>query len=275
MNEAERLAERSCAERPRALALLGGVAGLLSGLLGIGGGLVVTPALALLGLPLLRASGTGLWVVAPVALAGVAAEGFARPDHLDLALAAAIAAGGIVGVALGRRLARRAPVGVLRALFVFLLLAAAAEQLDLVAFAAEGAARGVAPGHPAWELPVAAGFGVLAGVSAILFGIGGGIVVVPGLLYGVGGVSIAEASAISLLAMVPTALYGAWAAWRDGRTALMLLPCLLPAAMGAAVVGVLLRELWLQPLWLERLFGLFLVFVAVQMLRRRNGRTAS
>lgn len=249
MNEAELLAERACAERPRALALLGGVAGLLSGLLGIGGGLVVTPALALLGLPLLRASGTGLWVVAPVALAGVAAEGFARPEHLDLALAAAIAAGGIVGVALGRRLARRAPVGLLRALFVLLLLTAAAEQLDLVAFAAEGAARGVVPDHPAWELPVAGLLGVLAGVSAILFGIGGGIVVVPGLLY------------------------GAWAAWRDGRTALMLLPCLLPAAMGAAVVGVLLRELWLQPLWLERLFGLFLVFVAVQMLRRRNGRT--
>ncbi|HJM38603.1 MAG TPA: TSUP family transporter, partial [Planctomycetota bacterium] len=47
--------------------LLGGVTGLLSGLLGIGGGLVVGPSLALLGMPMGRALGTALWVVFPVA----------------------------------------------------------------------------------------------------------------------------------------------------------------------------------------------------------------
>jgi uncharacterized membrane protein YfcA len=54
-----------------AAAILGGCAGLLSGLLGVGGGILFVPALALVvGLPEVKAEATSLLAIIPVALVG-------------------------------------------------------------------------------------------------------------------------------------------------------------------------------------------------------------
>lgn len=85
------------------LAVVGLAAGLYSGLLGLGGGFVVVPALTLwLGVPLKRALGTSLVVVAVLAVPGTIAHYLL--GHVDLALAAWLVLGTVPGALIGARL---------------------------------------------------------------------------------------------------------------------------------------------------------------------------
>ncbi|MBL7008512.1 MAG: TSUP family transporter, partial [Planctomycetes bacterium] len=83
--------------RPRQALAVGAAAGLLSGMLGVGGGLVIGPTLALLGMPLPRALGTALVAVAPIAAVAVVAGLVTAPEQVVWLTAAAIAVGGQLG----------------------------------------------------------------------------------------------------------------------------------------------------------------------------------
>lgn len=111
------------ADEPRAAAVIGGGAavGLLSGLVGVGGGFLIVPALVLLaGVPMLDAVGTSLAVIALNSFSGFARHR-AVLDHaglvLDLRLLVVMAAVGVVGSTAGHRIGRRLPQPVLRRLF--------------------------------------------------------------------------------------------------------------------------------------------------------------
>ncbi|KQQ93659.1 sulfite exporter TauE/SafE family protein [Massilia sp. Leaf139] len=94
--------------RPCALAMAvsGGVAGLLSGLLGVGGGFVLVPALQrTTDLPMKSAVATSLAVIALISLMGVAAT--AASGAMDWALALPFSAGALAGMLGGRSLAAR------------------------------------------------------------------------------------------------------------------------------------------------------------------------
>lgn len=242
-------------------AWLGLLAGLLSGLLGIGGGLVVSPALVLRGLPIRRATGTALAVVLPVACVAVLTELVIAVEQLHWWLALAIALGGQLGAQLGARVLRVLPEAALRAAFIGLLLYAATRNLGLF-----GDLPGVA--DQVWQVTgtprylAALGLGVLAGICAVLFGVGGGVVVVPGLVLLLGGLPIREAMATSLLAMIPTAAAGLRIAWRDGRVEGPTLRGLFLPALGGAVLGVSARNFVLEPTHLAQAFGVFLLYVA-------------
>lgn len=242
-------------------AWLGLIAGVLSGLLGIGGGLVVSPALVLRGFPIRRATGTALAVVFPVACVAVLTELTQAPDQLHGWLALAIALGGQFGAPLGAWVLRALPEAALRGAFLAVLLYAASRNLGLL-----GELPGLA--EHSWQLTgparyvAALGLGVLAGVCAVLFGVGGGVVVVPGLVLILGGLPIREAMATSLLAMIPTAAAGLRIAWRDGRVAGPTLRGLFLPALGGAVLGVSMRNFALEPSHLAQAFGVFLFYVA-------------
>lgn len=253
--------------RIRYLLIVGAIAGTLSGMLGIGGGTVVGPILVLAGLPLRRASGTALAMIAPVSMVGVLTEGFVRFEHLDPGLAAILGFGGILGVMLARQAAMRLPELLLRRLFALLLFATALRQFGLFGVHAEVYEGWFGVESMAWLL-LALGLGVFAGCSAILFGVGGGIVMVPGMVYAVGGLGIHEATAVSLLAMVPTAAYGGFAAWRDGRVDTTILKPLMGSAMVGVATGVLVRNFLLASAVLSIAFGCFLLFVTYSLLRK-------
>jgi uncharacterized membrane protein YfcA len=86
------------------LALVGVVAGLLSGLLGIGGGLVIVPALAgMLGVPLKRALGTSLVAVVVLVIPGTIVH--AVLGNIDWAAALFLAIGAVPGARLGATIA--------------------------------------------------------------------------------------------------------------------------------------------------------------------------
>lgn len=107
------------------LVLLGLLAGALSGLVGIGGGIIMVPVLVLLfGLSQHQAQGTTLAVlVLPVGILG--AWTYYRHGYVDLKMAAAICLGFLIGSLFGARLATDLPGLVLQKVFgVALLLVA-------------------------------------------------------------------------------------------------------------------------------------------------------
>lgn len=85
------------------------VVGAATGFLGVGGGFLVVPMLALaMRFPLRRAIGTSLVIVAFVSLVALAVH-IARDADVDVALTAVMAAGCAVGGLAGSRLAARVP----------------------------------------------------------------------------------------------------------------------------------------------------------------------
>lgn len=98
--------------------------GLLSGLLGIGGGAVMVPLLVLWsGRPQREAHAMSLGAIIPISLAAVLVYGGAgRVDLLD---ALALAVGAIAGARVGARLLASAPERPLKAAFGFFMLVAA------------------------------------------------------------------------------------------------------------------------------------------------------
>src|SRR3989337_140508 len=82
------------------LAAIGLGAGVLSGLFGVGGGIILVPALALLaGMAQQRASATSLAAIVPIAAVGALV--FGRSEGVDLGAALVLAAGSLVGVQAG------------------------------------------------------------------------------------------------------------------------------------------------------------------------------
>ncbi|WP_406065872.1 sulfite exporter TauE/SafE family protein [Micromonospora sp. NBC_00860] len=104
-------------ELPMLRVILDGlVVGLVTGLVGAGGGFLVVPALALLGgLPMPVAVGTSLVVIAMKSFAGLA--GYLSSVNIDWNLAAAVTLAAVAGSVAGGRLAGRIPADVLRKSF--------------------------------------------------------------------------------------------------------------------------------------------------------------
>ena len=112
----------------------------------------------------------------------------------------------------------------------------------------------------------AALIGIVAGVVAGMFGVGGGALFVPALVIFVG-MGHVEAEATSLLAIVPVAIVGAWRQHRygnldlrDGLTVGLL-------AIGGAIAGVVIANA-VPERALEIGFAALLLFVAGQLVRR-------
>jgi uncharacterized membrane protein YfcA len=109
---------------------------------------------------------------------------------------------------------------------------------------------------------LAAALGLLAGVLSALFGVGGGVVFVPTLIFL--GASARVAVATSLAAMVPVVLMGSWrqtaygsVAWRD---AIVIGIASVPTAkLGEIVADSLPNDT------LKRLLAVVLVVTAVQL----------
>ncbi|KMO68505.1 Sulfite exporter TauE/SafE [Mycolicibacterium chlorophenolicum] len=97
------------------------VVGLVTGLVGAGGGFLVVPALALLGgLPMPVAVGTSLIVIAMKSFAGLA--GYLSSVHIDWGVALAVTAAAVVGALIGARLTAMVDPDALRKAFGWFVL---------------------------------------------------------------------------------------------------------------------------------------------------------
>jgi hypothetical protein len=178
--------------------LIGLAVGILVGFLGIGGGIVLVPALTLLlGFSQQVAQGTSLFMQLPPLGLGALLL-YWRRGMVDRWAGAACALGIFLGGYFGSRVAISVSSRELQGLFGAFLLAAAASlwrephKKGLASIEPEGRAR------LALVFTVACGVGVLSG----LFGVGGGILLVP-LLVVVLGFEQHVAQGTSLVALVP------------------------------------------------------------------------
>jgi uncharacterized membrane protein YfcA len=105
-------------------AAIGGVAGFVSGLLGVGGGIVMVPAFTvLLGMPLRRALGTSLVIIAVLVVPGTAVHW--SLGHIDWAIFLALTIGVVPGARVGAKIALGVRERTLRILVGVFLLAVA------------------------------------------------------------------------------------------------------------------------------------------------------
>ncbi len=95
--------------------------GLLTGILGVGGGFLIVPALVMLiGLPMAQAVGTSLLVIAMNSAAGFL--GHLGDGALDWSLVVVFVIAGLAGTFAGSRLTRRLPATRLRRLFAVFVI---------------------------------------------------------------------------------------------------------------------------------------------------------
>lgn len=110
------------------LIAVGAAAGLLSGLLGVGGGILLVPALVLLvSFGQHRAQATSLAAILPIAIVGAAV--FGQADSVDFLAAAVLAVGSLVGVQLGACVMHRLSPERLSLIFAMFLIVVAVSML--------------------------------------------------------------------------------------------------------------------------------------------------
>ncbi len=109
--------------------VLGTIAGALSGLIGIGGGIIIIPALVyLFGLSQQQAQGTTLaLLVPPIGL--FAAWAYYKQGYVDLKIAALICIGFVLGSMVGSHLAFHVSTKILTKIFCVFLLFIAIKML--------------------------------------------------------------------------------------------------------------------------------------------------
>lgn len=110
------------------LALIGIVAGMLSGVIGIGGGIIMVPALLLLGLSQYQAQGTSIGVMLPP-IGILAAYNYHKAGHLDWRFALVISIFFIVGGYFGSKWAIHLDQRMLKRIFGFVMLGIAAKMI--------------------------------------------------------------------------------------------------------------------------------------------------
>ncbi len=208
----------------RALVLIGLLAGILSGILGVGGGILLIPLLTL-ATPLSQHElhGTSLGVM--VFTATAALIGYATHGHVPWALGIPLAIGGMMGAPVGSWLAGRFHPRKLRWAFALFLFAVGVRMLIPLEHGVAGS--GALPPH-ALAVAIGAGIGVLSG----FLGVGGGVLLVPVLTL-VLHVDQHAAQGASLAMVIPTALSALPGYLRRHQVRGSIIPWL----AGASVIG--------------------------------------
>jgi uncharacterized protein len=177
---------------------VGAVSGVLSGLFGVGGGIVMTPGLqVVLGVAPIVALATPLPVILPTALTG--ALTYRKAGELDMRAAAWMIGPGVLASIVGALLTEYIDTHLL------LVITAA-----LLAYQAIAIVRGSRERRdPSFVASPTAyvGIGIVAGFVSGLLGIGGGLVMVP-MLAGWLGMPLKRALGTSLLAIVALVIPG-------------------------------------------------------------------
>ncbi len=253
----ERAESPARASRVR-LTAIGLLSGVLAGLFGLGGGVLVVPALAAwCHRDQRQAAATSLMALGPLVLAGLAGYTLAR--EVDVWVAVPLAAGSMIGAWLGAKVLDRAPLALLRWFFVGMVWVT-----GLWLVIAPGVSAGGVPGHEWWRLAILLPVGVLIGLISGVAGIGGGAVMVPLLVLWLA-LPQHRAHATSLAAIILTAASGvAKFATDDAVSYTGGLGIAAGAIAGAFFGSALMHRM--SPTRLRQAFAVLMVLVAVQML---------
>jgi len=188
---------------------LGGLVGLLTGMVGVGGGFLTTPILIFYGIPPAVAVASATTQITGTSISGVLAH--RRRRGVDVQMGAVIIAGGVMGSILGgflfRLLQEMGQIDTVISILYVLLLTSiglimakeAATALDILKPSERAKRRPARRHNPLiaalpmrWRFyrsglyisPLAPlGLGFLSGMLTVLLGVGGGFIMVPAMIY--------------------------------------------------------------------------------------------
>jgi len=236
---------------------VGVVAGVLAGLFGVGGGFIMVPLYVMwVGLDQRKSHATSLAAVVPIAVAG--AIGYATTGDVVWHAAFALLAGSIFGALYGVKLLGQVSLKFLQLGFVTLLVASAVRLIW------SSQPHLLLEGLPGIALLIGVGF--FAGVMSGLFGVGGGIIMVPALIIA-SGVDAIQARGTSLAVIVGSGISGTWANYRKGNIEI-------PFALLSGIAGIpaVFLGVYLSHSLPERisviLFSFILLSIALQQVRK-------
>jgi uncharacterized protein len=248
--------------------IVGIIAGIMSGLFGIGGGIIMVPTLiAIFGMGMLNANATSLAaMLLPVGILGVIT--YYKAGYINVRNALWISLGLLSGSFFGAELALSVDVKVLSKLYAAFLLYVAVGYLDIPKLL-----RGKnyikiekqVPGenvHYAFWVFIC--LGICAGVIAGLFGKGGGLVIVPILIkffrYDAKAASATSLAALQLPVGLPSVIVYAQAGYLNWLYAgLMALGILFGVFFGTKLA------IKLPAATFKKVYAFFLLGVAVYM----------
>lgn len=256
--------------------LTGAFAGVIAGLLGVGGGLLIVPVLAFLftragfdaGVIMHLAVGTSLATIVFTSISSVRAHH--RHGAVRWSVFWQLTPGIVIGAFVGAWLAGFFHSGGLRLFFALFEIGVAVQ----LAFGMRPKAHVISQdaGTPAWEHGSA---GVLIGSISALVGIGGGTLTVPWLVWR--GIPMRNAVAVSSACGLPIAVAGAVGFVLRGWQ----IPALPPHSAGfvylPALLGIVATSILFAPLGarlahrlpvpvLKRFFAMFLLVLGIRML---------
>jgi len=206
---------------------LGGLVGLLTGMVGVGGGFLTTPILIFYGIPPPVAVASATTQITGTSISGVLAH--RRRKGVDLQMGAVLIAGGILGAILGgflfRLLQNSGQIDTVISILYVLLLGSigimmakeSATALGMLSRSESAQARPARRHNPLiamlpfrWRFyrsglfisPLAPlGLGFVSGLLTVLLGIGGGFIMVPAMIYllGMSAVVVVGTSLLQIL----------------------------------------------------------------------------
>jgi hypothetical protein len=258
---------------PLGLLVLGLVAGVLSGMFGIGGGLIIVSSLVVFGgFSLTAANGTSLAVLLlPVGI--FACIEYYKAGKLKLVASGGVALGLLLGAWFGARIALGLDPLLLKQLYGVFLLYMAWRYISPRQWWQEyrGMKLEKAPDSPEIELrqprvlALLVAIGFVAGIASGLFGIGGGVVIVPALTTLLAfELKLATGTSLGAL-LLPVGLPGVI---EYASAGLVDVTSVLPIALGLAIGAIFGARfaLGLPAQTVRRLYGLFLLFIGIRFI---------
>jgi hypothetical protein len=267
---------------------LGGVVGLLTGMIGVGGGFLTTPILIFYGIPPAVAVASATTQITGTSVSGVLAH--RRRKGVDYRMGAVIIAGGLLGALAGgglfRLLQALGQIDTAIAILYVLLLGTIGILMAKEAATALGIVRAKATAKaPRRHNPLSAALpmrwrvyrsglyisplaplllGFVAGMLTVLLGVGGGFIVVPAMIY-VLGMSAHVVVGTSLLQILfVTAATTLIHATTTKSVDIVLAALLLLGSVAGAQVGVRLAQK-AKPELLRMFLAIIILAVAARM----------
>jgi uncharacterized protein len=242
------------------LAVLGLLGGVLAGVAGVGGGIVFVPTLVYMaGWGIKEAVAASFVIIVFSSLSGTIRSARSQ-DPVDWRAAALFASTVAPASLIGVFISSVSPAAVVQVAFAGVILALAYPT-----------ARGGGPSVDGRKIPVAlvllAGVGI--GALSGLVGVGGGVVMVPLMVLGMG-LSTKRAASTSLAVILFTGIVASVGYIATGFSDLISLPPLVVGSIAGAWLGVRLRE-WLPEGTVRVGFACLMVVIALRTLGEAAG----
>jgi uncharacterized protein len=239
--------------------LIGLIAGIFGGLVGLGGGVVMIPLMVgFMKLTQHKAHGTSLVALVFTGISG--AITYALKGSIDIMASLLIATTAIFTARAGAHYAHALPEWKLKRAFgIFLIFVSVLLLLKPYLSFSTGSVSGSV------KIIILLATGIFTGFLSGMMGVGGGTIMVPAMVL-LAGIGQHTAQGISLLAMVPAGGVGAFTHWKLGNVTANLLIGLVPGILIGTYAGGTLAHL-LPDNTLRIIFAAVLIWTGLRYAR--------